>query len=92
MGSAREEAFRIAMQNRTAAITLARTMLATVVAQPQFKPGLGAALRTEPPKDAIEAIASLFGQRGDPQDAAALRRLANVVAFHALTWREIDGN
>ena len=51
MGSAREEVFSRAMRDRSAAVTLARTMLATVVAQPQFKPGLGAALRTESPAE-----------------------------------------
>ena len=70
----------------------ARTMVATAVSAPQFLPGLGAILRAHSPDESIRALADLFAKHGQAEDADGLRKLANVVAFHGLTWREIDGN
>ena len=90
--SARAEVFRGAMRDRAFAVTLARTMVATAVSAPQFLPGLGAILRAHPPDESIGALADLFAKHGQAEDADGLRKLANVVAFHGLTWRQIDGN
>ena len=90
--SARDEVFRGAMRDRAFAVTLARTMVATAVSAPQFLPGLGAVLRGSEPCTSIGALADLFAKHGQAEDADGLRKLANVVAFHGLTWREIDGN
>ena len=90
--SARDEVFRGAMRDRAFAATLTRTMVATAVSAPQFLPGLGAVLRGSEPPVSIRALAGLFATHGQAEDADGMRSLANVVAFHGLTWREIDGN
>lgn len=90
--SAKREVFLRAMRDRPYAVTIARTMLATVTSASQFATGFAAELRRHAPGDALRAVADLFARHGEAGDVQALRKLANVVAFHELTWREIDGN
>ena len=90
--SSRDDVFAHARADRSYAATVARDMVRRATTAPQFKPGLGAAMRLNDPSEAIDALAGIYGRKGVQSDATALYQLAVIVSDHALTWAEIDGN
>lgn len=93
MSDAQERVFDAARRDRKAAALLAREMLRTVASEPQFKPGLLAAVRpVATPTETAAIFSKLYAENGVASDAKALRDLADVCGLHRLTWADIDGN
>lgn len=94
MSDAQTQIFAAARANRKIAAHLARDMFKQATTAPQFKPGLGAAMRkaSELPQDAAKVLADLFAAHGVASDAKALRDLADACGLHRLTWADVDGN